>query len=225
MENRFKLDSHKLSYHYKEVCNFLNNNTTNPIYVEISPVGNCNHRCLFCHYNYLGHSGKFPENRMITLVEELKKANVKSVVFAGTGEPTIHKDTFNAIQKAKELGIDVAMSTNGAILKEKDLLIIAKNLTWIRFSFNGCNEDEYAIVHQTKKEDYFIVLDNIKKLVNIKKKINSPITIGVQCILLPQNKNNIINHAKILKDIGVDYFSVKHFYSHEENEFNIKEDF
>ena len=222
---KYNLDGHKLSYHYKEVDNFLSGKPIYPIYVEISPVGNCNHHCLFCHYNYLGHQGKFPEGRMISLVEELSQNEVKSVVFAGTGEPTLHKDTFKAIRRAKALGLDVAMSTNGAILKEEDLYDIAKNLTWIRFSFNAGSAEDYAVVHKTKEKDYYKVLDNIKRLVEIKEEIGSSITIGAQFVLIPQNKNNVVNHAKRLKDIGIDYFSVKHFYDHDENEFKVEKNF
>ena len=53
------LDSHKINYHPREITNFLDGNLKAPIYVEISPTGVCNHKCLFCHYNYLGHEGRF----------------------------------------------------------------------------------------------------------------------------------------------------------------------
>lgn len=68
-----------------------------------SPVANCNHRCLFCHYNYLGHKGKFPKGRMLTLVDELAKAGTRSLVFAGIGEPTLNSETIAAIETAKVL--------------------------------------------------------------------------------------------------------------------------
>ena len=121
MNRKFLLDSHKLQYHPRYVADFLEGKRIATIYAEISPVAHCNHHCLFCNFNYLGHKGRLPKNRMITLMEEFAQAGVKSVVFAGAGEPTLHPDTFLAISKAREVGIDVAMSTNGVLIKENQL--------------------------------------------------------------------------------------------------------
>ena len=143
------LDSHKINYHYKEINDMFKGNIQAPIYVEISPTGICNHKCLFCHYNYLGHEGKFKKGKVLELVKELASMGVKSLVFAGNGEPTLHIDTIEAISLAKSLGLDVALSTNGALLKNEHFEVLAKCLTWIRFSFNAGSDENYAHIHQT----------------------------------------------------------------------------
>lgn len=217
------LDSHKINYHPKEIVNFFDGNLRAPIYIEISPTGVCNHKCLFCHYNYLGHEGRFKQGKILELVKEFASIGVKSLVFAGNGEPTLHTDTFEAIVLAKSLGIDVALSTNGALLKDKHFEVLAKNLTWIRFSFNAGSEENYAYVHQTDGKDFNKVIENIEKLKAAKERLGSKITIGSQCVLIPQNKDYILEHAKRLKKLGVDYFSVKHFYDHSHNEFMVDE--
>lgn len=217
------LDNHKLNYHTDKIEEYFNGNLKAPIYIEISPTGICNHKCLFCHYNYLGHEGRFKKGKILELVKEFASLGVKSLVFAGNGEPTLHADTFDAIELAKSLGIDVALSTNGALLKDKHFDILAKNLTWIRFSFNGGSEENYSNVHQTDGGDFYKVIENITKLKEAKDRLQSEITIGSQCVLIPQNKDFIIEHAKRLKNLGVDYFSVKHFYEHSHNDFEVKE--
>jgi MoaA/NifB/PqqE/SkfB family radical SAM enzyme len=219
------LDSHKINYHPKEISDFFQDKLEAPIYVEISPTGVCNHKCLFCHYNYLGHEGRFKKGKILELVREFASMGVKSLVFAGNGEPTLHTDTFEAIVLAKELGLDVALSTNGALLKDKHFDVLANTLTWIRFSFNAGSEENYAHVHQTKSDDFLKVIDNIKKLKEAKERLNSDITIGSQCVLIPENKDYIIEHANRLKHLGVDYFSVKHFYNHSHNEFGVDSNF
>lgn len=215
------LDGHKINYHPKEIVDYFEGNLKAPIYVEISPTGVCNHKCLFCHYNYLGHEGRFQKGKILELVKELASMGIKSLVFAGNGEPTLHADTFEAIQLAKSLGVDVGLSTNGALLKEKHFEILAKNLTWIRFSFNAGSAENYAFVHQTDGSDFEKVVANIAKLKETKERLDSSITIGSQAVLIPQNKDDIVEHAKRLKGLGVDYFSVKHFYNHSHNDFEV----
>lgn len=223
------LDSHKINYHVREIADMFDGKLKAPIYVEISPTGICNHKCLFCHYNYLGHEGKFKKGKMLELVRELADIGVKALVFAGNGEPTLHVDTIKAIQLAKSLGLDVALSTNGALLKEEHFEVLASCLTWIRFSFNAGSAENYAYIHQTKSDDFDKVVENIKKLKSKKDELKSKITIGTQFVLIPENKDFALQHGKMLKSLGVDYFSVKHFYNHSRNEFevveNIEEEF
>lgn len=217
---KLPLDSHKLQYHPRPVADFLEGKEVIPIYAEISPVAYCNHHCVFCNFNYLGHKGKFPAGRMITLVEELAAAGVKSVVFAGSGEPSMHQDTFPAIVRAKEAGLEVAMSTNGALLKYEHLETIARDLTWVRFSISGGTPEIYSEVHRTKKEDFHVVLNNLKKLREIKDRTKSSVTIGTQLLLINENKDDVIPHARIMKECGADYFVVKHFCENDTNMFN-----
>jgi len=55
---KLNFDSHKLHYHYNRVCEFMNNGDCYPIYMEVSPVGSCNHRCIFCAYDYIGYPNR-----------------------------------------------------------------------------------------------------------------------------------------------------------------------
>ena len=55
MKDKFRIDSHKLIYHVQRVSDWLNQKTVFPIYVEISPVGFCNHRCVLCSEDFMGY--------------------------------------------------------------------------------------------------------------------------------------------------------------------------
>jgi len=189
-----------------------------PVYAEVSPVSACNHRCLFCNFNYLGHEAKrLPDGRMITLMDEFAQGGIKAVVFAGAGEPSLHPDTFPAMRRAKEHGIDMAMSTNGALLRPGQLDEMAELLTWTRFSINGGTPEAYALAQGAKPEDFGKALEALSALADRKEKRKSAITIGSQCVLVPENRDSIVSLAREVKQRGADYFSVKHFYPHEEN--------
>lgn len=215
-----QLEGHKLQYHPDRIADFLANRPVWPIYAEISPVSTCNHRCRFCNFNYLGHAAKrFPEGRMISLMDEFAQAGVKAVVFAGSGEPSLHPDTFSAMRRAKELGIDAAMSTNGAILRTGQIEAMADLLTWVRFSINGGDPGSYALAQGAPPGDLDKALKALSDLVVRKRRVGSSITIGGQCVLIPENRDSIIDLARQLKQRGADYFSLKHYYPHECNSY------
>ena len=62
MTDKYSIDSHKLMYHPERVTQWLQASNQwerikeiYPIYMEISPMGACNHRCTFCSVDYLSH--------------------------------------------------------------------------------------------------------------------------------------------------------------------------
>lgn len=56
--DKYRIDSHKLIYHVSRVNDWLNGKLIYPIYMEISPIGSCNHRCIFCAYDFIGNPTK-----------------------------------------------------------------------------------------------------------------------------------------------------------------------
>ncbi len=214
---RYSLDGHKLIHHPDRVADFLAGREIQPLYAEISPTAKCNHRCLFCNFNYLGHSGTFPHGRMPDLARELAGAGVKAIVFAGAGEPTLHPDTFPAVEAAKAAGADVAMSTNGALLTPDMIEAMARTLTWVRFSISGGTPESHTRVHGGRSDDLDRALANISMLRERRERQGGAVTIGSQCVLIPENHRDVETLARTLKAHGADYFVIKHFYPHDAN--------
>ncbi|MBT6047194.1 MAG: radical SAM protein [Candidatus Scalindua sp.] len=210
--NKYRIDSHKLMYHLPLVCDWLNGENICPIYMEISLVGSCNHRCVFCAYDFIGYPNrKLDCDRLLRFIDEAKEAGVKSFLFAGEGEPLLHPDIEKFIIYSKNSGIDVGLFTNGQLLREELAESILPFLTFVRFSFNGGTKENYADIHKVKPAVFEKVVSNIKRASEIKERDSLDVDIGVQYVLLPENVAYLIKAVKTLKDTGIGYFVIKPF--------------
>lgn len=208
----YAFDDHKLIYHIDRLNTFLNEGDCYPLYMEISPVGNCNHRCIFCAYDFIGHPNKKLETgRLLKFIDEIAICGMKSLLYAGEGEPLLHPDITQFITHSKKNGIDVGIFTNGQFLKEKLLEEILPLLTFMRISFNGGTRENYACIHDVKPEVFDVVVKNIETASNLKDRNKLEVDIGIQYVLLPENINHVIDAVKRLRDTGINYFVIKPF--------------
>lgn len=199
----------------ERVDQWFKGRTIYPIYLEIAPSGGCNHRCIFCAVDYLKYRPVFLDKDVLSAaVRQAGSAGVKSVMYAGEGEPLLHRDIASIIPQTKKAGLDVSVTTNGVLLKKELSEKILRYLSWVRVSLNAGTAENYCRIHRCSKEDFGRVLDNLKEAVRIKKKQGLKTTIGVQLLLIPQNIRDVLRLAKILKGIGLDYLTIKPYSQH-----------
>jgi len=215
MRDFYRIDSHKLMFHVDRVASWLGGKTVCPIYLEIAPCGSCNHRCIFCAVDYLNYKTSFLDvNILKDVIRDAAACGVKSVMYAGEGEPLLHKNIDLIVKATRKAGIDVSITTNGVFLNKELSAKILKHLSWIRISLNAGSHEGYTKVHRARPEDFSCVLDNLKNAVAIKKKARLKTVIGVQLLLIPENISEVLSLAKTLKKIGVDYLTIKPYSQH-----------
>ena len=213
--DRFNVDNHKLIYHPERVAEWRENGDCFPIYVEIGLTNSCNHKCIFCALDFLESKGKFINREvMLKTLEELRKGGVKSVMFAGEGEAVLHPDICEFVEKAKESGMDISITTNGVPLTREKIERCLPNLSWIRFSVDSGSPENYSLVHGANSEDFNKVIDNIRECIRLKKERNLDVTIGVQFLVIPHNMGEVVKLAGILKEIGADNLQIKPYSHH-----------
>ncbi len=211
----FRIDSHKLMYHVSRVNQWLNGENIYPIYIEISPSGKCNHRCYFCAFDYLEYKKPFiNKDVLMEMLSEAARCGVKSVMYAGEGEPLLHKHIDQLILHAKRVGIDVAVTTNAVFFNDELARQCLASLTWIRASLDAGTKETYAKIHHCHPDDFDLVIENITNAVKLKRENAHTCSIGVQLLLLPENYGEITTLATLLKHIGVDYLIIKPFSKH-----------
>lgn len=213
--DKFKIDSHKLTYHVGRLNDWLKGKDIYPIYMEISPAGSCNHRCTYCALDFMEYKPVFLDTKIFKeRLSEIGALGVKSIMYAGEGEPFLHKDIIEIIDHTKHAGIDVALTTNGALLSNAIVDKCLSNISWIKVSINAATEKTYAEIHRGAPGDFDKVIRNMAYARKVKQRKGYKCTLGMQIILLPENYKEVIALAKIAKDIGMDYLVVKPYSQH-----------
>lgn len=214
-QDPYLIDGHKAHYHMERILQSKSDPlNTFPIYVEISPVGNCNHRCTFCAVDYIGYQMRKIETPILQLaLDSMAQNGVKSVMFAGEGEPMLHPDIAKITEHAGQIGLDVAFTTNGTALTEKFINRALQHTKWIKVSMNG-GEKSYAKVHQTKQEDYEKVWKNISNACISRDASNGETVVGIQCVVLPENMEDLQQLCERAKSVGCQYIVLKPYSQH-----------
>jgi len=210
--NKLILDGCKLQWHEERVNKWLNGERIAPITIDCALTTRCSYRCKYCYgqMQLINQTPNLSPEVIDNFLDDAAEIGVKAISFVSDGESTCNPYLYDAIIRGKRNGMDMALGTNGYLLKDDRLEEILPCLTYLRFNISAGEKDAYCDIHGVKEECYDKVISTIKNAVNIKKKNNLPVTIGLQMVLIPELKDQIIPLTKLGKELGVDYLVIKH---------------
>ncbi len=168
--------------------------------LRISITDRCNLRCSFCMppdytYNFLPKRELLTPEEIEEIVKVFANLGVKKVRLTG-GEPTLRSDLEEIILRiSKVKGIrDVALTTNGYLLRDRLKDLKDAGLKRITFSVHSLNEEKNARI-VNRRVDIGKVLETIDeaKALGFTVKVNSVVVRGV-------NDDEILNLASYFKE-------------------------
>jgi cyclic pyranopterin phosphate synthase len=223
MADPYNIDSHKMYFHPERTASIMAARgnwdaakSVYPIYIEVAPIGGCNHRCRFCAVDYIGYNPvRLNADLFARRLREMGQLGVKSIMYAGEGEPLLNKEIPRITADTKASGIDVSFTTNATVLPDGFLSDALPHVSWIKASVNAGTADTYEYIHQAKPGDFDKALTNLSEIVEARNRTGGDCTVGIQSLLLPENADEIEALAKICRDqVKLDYLVVKPYSQH-----------
>jgi MoaA/NifB/PqqE/SkfB family radical SAM enzyme len=189
----------------------MNGEKIAPITIDCALTRRCNYRCIYCYGQLQANDEKkMTRDVIFRFLDDAAEIGVKANSIVSDGESTCSPHLYDAIIRGKKNGLDMALGTNGVLLKEERLEEILSVLTYLRINISTGEAKRYSEIHGCSESDYHKVMHIIQKCVEIKKAKKLDVTIGLQMVLLPQFRDQIISLAKLGKVLQVDYLVIKH---------------
>lgn len=215
---------YKLLNHLDRVLEWERSGTTYPILVNLTLTNSCSHRCPLCT------SRDFLDTRTMTLEQakdiilQLKAVGVRAMGLGGGGDPTCHPHLKEVIEFIAQNDIEVSLTTNGQLLNDGLIDTIIKHCTWIRVSLDADGPPMFKRMHGMDEASFNRVVENIGKLVQTKRNLDSDIVLGVTYLIGPHTVEGVYKATALAKKLGVDYIRIRPFFTWDDAKKNITED-
>jgi MoaA/NifB/PqqE/SkfB family radical SAM enzyme len=216
------LDGTKIAWHQDRIRAWERGERVAPITIDMALTRACNYACHFC-YAMLQENDRKVINReaIFNFLDDCADIGVKGISFVSDGESTISPVFVDAARKGDELGMSMAVGTNGFVLNRRKLEEVLPHLTYIRINISAGERQRYAEIMGVKESWFDRVCQNIRDMVDIKKKQKLDVTIGLQMVLMPQYHDQIMPLAELGKELRPDYLVIKHCSDNEDGDLGV----
>lgn len=135
--------------------------------------------------------GEIDSELLKRLLGEAYEMGVRRVGLYTTGEMFLCKNIETHIRHAKEIGFEYIYSdTNGALAdKERMRRVLNAGLDSIKFSINAGTRENYRFIHG--KDDFEIVLQNLKDCHSLKKELGRDFKILVSYVITNKTEDEM----------------------------------
>lgn len=141
--------------HADKIRVILDGDIPTPVLVHLDLTNRCNFRCSHCYVeNYISNRTEMPYSVVEKIINEIADYGVRSIIFSGGGEPTVHPDFLRIIQLTVDRGLEIGLATNGTQLYKWVGVLPIHAFKYIRVSFDAGNKRTYDQIHKAKEKDF-----------------------------------------------------------------------
>ncbi len=184
-----------------------------PIVISVDLWNECNENCVFCRsergeiYDVKTQGkvpiikGKLELEYFKKIVDETYKTTIMIIPYIN-GEPLMYKGIYEALQYATSKKMLTLIASNGILLNERNSKkLIESGLDFLKVHISGMSKDVHSIQH--RKGDVKLILHNLKRIVEMKQKYKSNITLMLDYILYNHNKHELEPARQFAKDLNM----------------------
>lgn len=208
---RLILDGTKIAWHQERIAAWERGERIAPITIDMSLTRACNYGCHYC-YAMMQENDRQPITKEVifNFLEDCAEMGVKGISLVSDGESTLSPVFIDTVVRGSELGISMAVGTNGYLLNERKLMQILPHLTYLRINISAGEAKRYSEIMGVKEEWFHKVCENIRTMMRLKKEMGLSVTVGLQMVLMPEYADQVIPLAKLGKELRPDYLVIKH---------------
>lgn len=209
--HELQLDGSKVGWWKDRVEAWKRGEKIAPVTMDVAWTRQCNAACVFCYAQMqASDGGTITLQHAKDYLSDAAEIGVKGVSLISDGESTVVPWYEESIEHAASVGLKVGVGTNGVRLKRAVLERILPHLTYLRFNFSAGDVKRYTEIMGLKSRDYHQVIQNVRDAMEIKRRLNLPVTINMQMVTMPEFHDQIMPLANLAKEIRPDYLIYKH---------------
>lgn len=199
-----------------------------PLSINLDLTTACNYACDHCiDWDILNSKQKHEDSALRASIERMADRGLRSVILIGGGEPTLYPGFVEFVAFLKQLGLAVAVVTNGS--RGDRILKAAPHFTagdWVRLSLDSGSNDVFQRMHHPSKKS--LTLDEICSWIPQIKDVNPALDVGYSFVItwsggsrgevkVVENIDEMVMASKRASDARFDYISFKPFLERQED--------
>ena len=197
-----------------------------PLSINLDLTTACNYACDHCvDLDILNTGIRFDHEKLLASLALMAERGLRSVIVIGGGEPTLYPKFGETIRYMKQLGLQVAIVSNGTgNRKIAEIADCLDSQDWVRLSLDSGTDATFQAMHHPRKA---ITLEQICALVPEIKAANPDLTVGFSYIVtwrganindssIVENLHEMAKAARLARDSQFTYISFKPFLTRDE---------
>jgi MoaA/NifB/PqqE/SkfB family radical SAM enzyme len=208
----------KILAHLDRVAEWLRSGCSRPIVYELDMTNRCNSACPYCFGYFPRRDGaRLEGDEACSFLAQIASFGGRAVTFTGGGEPLLHPQTPAVMQHARDLGLDVALITNGLALTPTLSARLVDVCQWIRVSVDAADEETYSLTHGVDGDHFRALLGNISGLAQAARDGSGPCTVGYAYLTSPETIPGMVAATRLAKELRVHYIQFRPLLYRKEN--------